>query len=247
VAEASTAIAVYTQTRDGDHPGVAVPLIALQDLWAFGLVDAEIQRGLARRARFVPRDSLTDMVAAPWNWEVMKQPAVWAGTLGLLVAGIGVSWWLDDPETSRAGEDPDLFGRTVDRRIGYPTGFAIGSGLFTHVAIAEEVGFRGLLQSSLARGLGEDGGWVLASLIFGAVHAPNALLLPEGERRDYLIYGLPVITVAGGYFGWLYRRTGYGLASPVAAHFWYNLALTMTFFVADPENSPLSAGVTIPF
>jgi membrane protease YdiL (CAAX protease family) len=246
-AEIATAIAVGTQVDDIEHPGVGLPLLAAQDLWLFGLVDASIQKSLAQRARYAPRDSLTDLVAAPFNGEVLKQPAVWAGTLGLLAVGVGVSWLVDDPDASQAGEDPDVFGHEVDRALGYPIGLGTGALLFGHVAIAEEVAFRGVLQSGLARGMGEGAGWVTASLLFGLAHAPNAWLLPEEERRDYLIYGLPVITVAGGYLGWLYRRTGYGLASPVAAHFWYDLALTMTFFVVDPKNSPLSASVALPF
>lgn len=245
-AEIGTAVAVKRETGRSEHPGVVLPLVALQDLWVYGLADGAITRDLAASKPFAPRDSLVDLAAAPFNWQVMRQPAVWGGLAGFLALGIGVSWLLDDPDTSRAGDDPELFGKTIDGRVGYPLGFGLGGGLFTHVAIAEEALFRGTLQSSFARSAGERDGWLGATLLFGAAHVPNAFLLPAGQRQDYLLYGLPIITAAGGYLGWLYRRTDYGLASPVALHFWYDLLLTATFFVIDPESSPFQAGVTVP-
>jgi hypothetical protein len=30
-------------------------------------------------------------------------------------------------------------------------------------------------------------------------------------------------------------------------HFWYDLLLSATFFAVDPQSSPLSAKVTVPF
>jgi membrane protease YdiL (CAAX protease family) len=247
-AEAVTAISVAQTTDESGHPGVALPLIALQDLWVYGLGAAEIDGALAQRRRFAPRDTLSDLAAAPFNAEVMRRPAVWGGLLGFLAVGIGASLLVDeDPDTSRAGDDPELFGHRMDRAVGYPLGFGAGVGLFTHVAIAEEVLFRGLAQSHLARTSGETEGWLAASLLFGLAHAPNALLLPEDQRRDYLLIGVPVITAGGAYLGWLYRDSDYGLASPVAVHFWYDLLLTTTFFVLDPESSPFQAAVALPF
>jgi membrane protease YdiL (CAAX protease family) len=247
VGELGTAIAVAVETDEPGHPGLVLPVLALQNLWVYGLADAAIQKDLAERALYAPRDSLTDLVAAPFNWQVMKWPAVWAGTLGFLAVGIGVSLLISDVDTARAGDDPDLFGRRFDRRLGYPLGVGVGAGLFGHVAIGEEVLFRGYLQSKLARSYGERGGWIGASVIFGLAHAPNALALEGDQQRDYLLYALPIITAAGGYLGWLYRDSDYGLASPVAMHFWYDLLLTTTFFVIDPDSSPFQAGVTIPF
>jgi membrane protease YdiL (CAAX protease family) len=247
-AEAGTAIAVGVSTEydsDGDgvsdpleHPGVVLPLAGLQDLWVYGLADVSITGALASRERFAPRDSLTDLAAAPFNIQVMKRPGVWAGTLAALAVGLGVSFAIsDDVDTSEAGDDPNLFGEVVDGEVGYPAGFLAGGTLFTHVAVAEEALFRGFIQSGLARSIGETQGWIAASLIFGVAHLPNAFALPEDERTDYIIYGLPVITAAGAYLGWLYRDGDYSLAPPTAVHFWYDFVLTATLFVIDPKNS----------
>jgi hypothetical protein len=40
VAEVGTAVAVAQEVPETDHPGIALPLLALQDLWVYGLADA---------------------------------------------------------------------------------------------------------------------------------------------------------------------------------------------------------------
>jgi len=249
-AEIGGAIAVGVETGDADHPGVQLPLAAVQDLWLYGIVDAVLTRQLAAGERFVPRDTPSDLVAAPLNLEVMKRPAVWAGLTLTLALGLGVSIAISDEEDfdpDRAGDDPNLFGERMEPAYGYPLGFAAGAGLFSHVAIAEEALFRGYVQSAMSRWLGETQGWVVASLMFGAAHIPNAFVLPEEDRVEYLVYGIPVITAAGFYMGWLYRESGYSLAPSTAVHFWYDFLLSSTLFVLDPENSLFSARVAVPF
>jgi membrane protease YdiL (CAAX protease family) len=256
--EIGTAVAVGVEVDDdfdGDgqaddpleHPGVALPLAAVQDLWIYGLADTWITGALARREMYAPPDTLTDLVAAPFNLEVMKRPAVWGGLLGALALGIGVSLALDDTDSDQVGDDPNLFGETVDARYGYPLGALAGGTLFAHVAPAEEALFRGYIQSTSARVLGETPGWVAASLLFGLAHLPNMYALPEDQRTEYLLYGIPVITAAGFYLGWVYRTSDYSLAPSTAVHFWYDLVLTATLFVIDPENSIFAPSMMFEF
>lgn len=237
----------YRQTEDGEHAAVVVPLVIVQDLWVYGLSDVGIRKALAKRQLYAPRDTLTDVVAAPFNHEVMKRPAVWGGLLGFLAVGIGASLALaGDVPTDKVGDDANLFGETVTPELGYPAAAAMGTVLFGHVAVAEEALFRGYLQSSLARNAGETTGWLAASAIFGLAHVPNAWALPSQDRRDYLLYGIPIITAAGGYLGWLYQSSGYSMAPPVAVHFWYDLLLSATLFALEPDNSIFSAKISLP-
>jgi hypothetical protein len=37
------------------------------------------------------------------------------------------------------------------------------------------------------------------------------------------------------------------LAPSVAEHFWYDFLGSAVFFILDPQHSPLSAGLTVPF
>lgn len=246
-AEIGTAVAAGVASGTADHPGVQLPLTAVQDLYVYGVAAAAIEGDLARRARFAPHDSAADLLAAPFNLEVLRRPAVWLGIAGTLAVGLTVSIALSDIDRHRIGADPDLFGHTFPAGAGYPLGVAAGAALFSQVAMAEETLFRGYVQSALARSSGETRGWLGATLVFGAAHIPNAFLLPPEDRTDYLIYGLPIITAAGAYLGWLYRRSGYALAPSTAVHFWYDLALTSTLFVLDPDGSPFAASISFPF
>lgn len=248
-AELAAGIAVASTAPEGlSHPGAFMPLVGVQDAWVYGLAQASIDDALARQALYAPRDSLLDLAAAPFNWEVIKRPDVWLGAAALLGLGIAASAALDGwPGGDELGDTPNVFGKHPPAPLGYSVGAATGVALFTHVAIAEEALFRGVIQSGIARSNGETAGWIWGSLIFGVTHSLNALELEGEERKKYLLYGVPFITGVGSYLGYLYRRADYSLAPPAAVHFWYDFLLSATFFALDPENSPISAKVSIPF
>jgi membrane protease YdiL (CAAX protease family) len=248
-AELGTGLAVAaSQPKGFDHPGAAVPLLAFQDLWVYGVVDAVLDRQRAAGLRYVPEDTLGELAAAPFNPRVLAQPDVWAGVIGLTAAGVGLSLLAGEHlRTGHFGESPNVFGRELRPPLGYPLAGAVGVGLFEQVAIAEETTFRGYIQSELTRNTNPTVGWLVGSLIFGATHALNALVLPGDQQARYLAIAVPGITVVGSYLGLSYRWHGYSLAPPVALHFWYDFLLSAVFFAADPQHSPLSASVAIPF
>lgn len=245
-AEAVTAFSV-ARSEGFDHPGAALPLVALQDIYVYSVIDPIIDEQLARQAPFAPQDTLGELVWAPVNPNVMKRTDVWAGILGMTALGLGVSLLVDEDVGDGWGDDANLFGTQFAPVVGYPLAGAAFGGLFLHVAIAEEALFRGALQSGLARRWGETRGWLGGSLAFGATHSLNALALPEDQRRDYLLIGVPFITVVGSYLGLSYRWNDYSLAPPVAIHFWYDFLLSAAFFAMDPQGSPLSAMITVPW
>lgn len=107
--------------------------------------------------------------------------------------------------------------------------------------------FRGLLQSALTRATDPTAGWLLSSLLFGPIHASNAIMMSPEERLFYLALGLPYITTVGLWLGHTYRATDYHLAAPVALHFWYDFLLVGTAFVLDPDDNPLSARIAFRF
>ena len=62
--------------------------------------------------------------------------------------------------------------------------------------------FRGLLQNSLSRTLSsENGGWIVASIIFGLAHINNNGVFPNWR------YAL-LATIAGIFYGNTWRKTG---------------------------------------
>lgn len=209
-----------------------VPLVAAQDLWIVGLTDVGLTKRRAAQLPYTPVDTLPELVAAPFNTQVLRRPEVWAGTLGLL-GGATTLILLTEP--AQPGS-PILFGREPPPVSGWTATLGLGTVLFEHVAIAEELAFRGLLQSDLARTMGPMGGWIAGSAVFGATHALNALLLPPEERLGYLGIAVPWITVAGAWLGWAYHRADYSLAPPVAIHFWYDLLITAISVAHDPSS-----------
>jgi membrane protease YdiL (CAAX protease family) len=225
-----------------------VPFLALGDLVTLSVMDLALENQRALRLLYVPEESLGELAKAPFSGDVLARPSVWAGIAGSLAAGILVSALVDGGiDTHNAGKRPVLFGREMNSAVGYPVAAAIGVALFEHVAIAEEMAFRGVVQSGLARSHGETRAWLYSSLGFGLVHASNIMFLDRGQRLTYLAVGVPFITLLGSYLGLAYRWNGYSLAPSVAIHFWYDLLLEAAAFVADPKNSPLAVTWGMPF
>jgi membrane protease YdiL (CAAX protease family) len=247
LAELGTGLAAGATSGFGSA-AAGVPLLAFGDLLTAGVTDAVFETQRAAALRFVPQESLSELVRAPFSLEVLSRPAVWAGILGTLAAGVAVSRLIDGPlDTQNFGRRPVLFGHTLNSAVGYPLAGAIGVGLFDHVAVAEESAFRGLLQSGWARSYGEDRGWVYGSLAFGLFHASNIVFLDPSSRLKYLAIGVPFITVLGSYLGIAYRFSGYSLAPSVAVHFWYDFLIEAYGFLADPKHSPLAVAWGMPF
>jgi len=248
IAELSSGVAALVETKDFSHPAVFVPLTALQNTWIAGYGNALFVEQRARRLVYVPQDTLSELAIAPFNPNVLSKPEVWLGVLGSLAAGLALSIAVEDGiTTDNVGDDANLFGRNFSPGVGYPLAGATALGLFTHVAIGEETLFRGMIQSEMSRRNGELAGWIGSSLVFGVLHAPNALTLPHDQQARYLAIGVPYLTLTGSYLGLVYRMNDYTLAPPVAVHFWYDFLLSAIGFALDPQDSILSARVAVPF
>jgi membrane protease YdiL (CAAX protease family) len=231
-----------------DSSAFGVPALAFGDLLTLGVMDAGLENQRSLRLKYVPQENLFELARAPFCPDVLKRPMVWGGILGSLAAGLLVSRLVDGPFTSRGlGKRPVIFGTELNSAVGYPVATAVGVGLFEHVAIAEESTFRGLLQGQWSREYGEDRGLVYASLSFGLLHSTNILFMDGSERLSYLAVGVPFITALGGYLGFVYRESGYSLATSVAIHFWYDFIVEAIGFLGDPKNSPLALSWGLPF
>ena len=225
-----------------------VPLLAYADLLTASAMDVVLDAQRAERLRFVPQETLGELWRAPFDPRVLARPAVWGGVAGALAASLLLSRLVDGPlDTRNFGTEPVLFGTQLHDAVGYPIAGGIGAALFAHVAVAEEMAFRGVLQSGWARTAGETRGWAYASLTFGLLHAGNLPFIDARDRLKYLYAGVPFITALGGYLGFTYRDSGYELSTPVAIHFWYDFLVEAVDFLADPKNSPLSMRLGLAF
>lgn len=86
-------------------------------------------------------------------------------------------------------------------------------------ALAEETVFRGYIQPRLSWWLGENRGWIAASLMFAVWRFPA--LLGKGETVSLLI-GLGLLIVQGLLAGWIMRRANHAIAPALyrAASIW---------------------------
>ncbi len=230
----------------GGLDGRFVPFVAWQNAYIYSAARYSIDLQLARRMPYTPRDELLDLMAAPFNPRVLARPAVWGSTLALVGGAWVLTTAVEGAELSLGG-DANLFGATLPAGAGLPLFVAGDMALMAHVAIGEEAIFRGMLQSGAVRWSGsEAGGWAIGSLIFGSIHATNALFLPQEERASYLLYSVPYITLTGSLLGAAYHWEGYSLTHPVAMHFWYNVGVSVIDYLAHPDANLLSIQISAP-
>lgn len=230
-----------------DDNRTVLAFVALQNTYVVGIVDPLLERQRGRRALYAPQDTLEEMLLAPFNPEVLSRTDVWLGIL-VTAATQSLVLALDGSFADTRGRDVNVLGAELRPRWGYPAAALALGATFEHVAIGEEILFRGLVQSSFARRYGELGGFLAGTAIFGAAHIPNAFLLDSPQdRRDYLRLAVPVITGVGAYFGASYVWNDYSLAAPIALHFWYDLIVGLSTMVADPDNGFVSARITVPW
>lgn len=223
--------------------GVQVPLVAIQDAYVFAWLSPLRDKQLAERKLYVPRDTFTEMLAAPFNGKVLERPAVWGGTAVALGGAVALDVLLQHQSFKPGGGPVNWFGLDVPPGVGWPASVIAGGYLFEHVALAEESLYRGTIQSAIARGVGPWGGWALGSLVFGASHALNVISLPADQRVSYLAISVPYITLVGGALGLAYMNARYSLTASIAMHFWYDLLQSLATVLVDPQNGFFSARI----
>ena len=254
-------VAVQNDTPFED-PGRATPLyIGAQNLWSYSVFasyrDARLARGDYGYRYPVARETLPELVFAPFNPKVLKSPYVWAGVPALLAAASGFVYLISqfDSSYSFSGDgrrtlgDPGgvrFFGKEYQTTTGFALGEAYFMSLFVPVGIGEEALFRGVIQAGLSEtSLGLWGGWAVGSLIFGSIHALNFIGQPNGFKTTAI--AVPFITATGSYLGYVFIRKNFSLAASTAIHFWYDFALSTIGFVFDPDNQPFNVRIGLPF
>lgn len=180
--------------------------------WFYGMYaayrDARINNNDEGYRYRMPTESLADLAVAPFSINILKKPEVWAGLVGALGLGLGLSFLVFPQEEGVSHENPG-FGFPL---IAYPVG------------IGEEAIFRGYLQPAISEWATPWGGVTMSSLLFGAAHIGNAGALKQENRWRYYSFVLPFISGMGFYLGWLTKENT-SLKESVALHVWYDFVL----------------------
>ncbi len=234
-------------------------LFAAQNLWMYSIFAAYRDARIAREDRGYrypsSDESLATLVSAPFRPSVLRRPWFWAGLPLMFGGALALTWFADRPLFDRDhrslsdGKGVRFMGGRFGTLPGASLAEAYFAALFLPVGVGEEALFRGVLQPSLSESLGPWGGWVAASLIFGAVHIGN-FLGPErestGSELRKAALAIPFITMVGSYLGFVSLKTHRQLATSVALHFWYDFLLGTASFVADPDNQPFVVRLALP-
>lgn len=234
--------------QDHDDPLDPLTVLAVQNLWFYGIFatyrDARIAHADLGYRYPVAKEQLTDLLAAPFNPQVLKSPWVWAGVPLLLGAGVVITKLLSPTafgSGSRSltdGKGVNFFGYHYGTGSGVALGETYNLGQYLLVGVGEESLFRGVIQAGLSEtSLGLWGGWASASVIFGGAHAFNYV---DGSDRGFkrAAIAVPYLMATGGYLGLCYINTDFSLAAGTAAHFWYDFLLSTLTFIGDPEHQP---------
>ncbi len=148
-----------------------------------------------------PKDDLSDLWLAPFDWKYLSRPTTYVPML--VAAFVGSN--RDSVYAIRRSSDVS------------DSSLYAGSAFMSEAsAVGEEAFFRGYVNTEMSDNYGEDIGLWGSSLIFGLAHSG------EGNQADFL-----TATGIGGYLGWLHQRNGYELGESVAVHYWFNFILAV--------------------
>lgn len=172
--------------------------------------DARNMNGQSNYSYKMPNDSFKDLITAPFRPSVLMKTEVWGGLLGAFSLAAGVTYF------ALPSDATIQFSLSSSNTIFPLAAIPIG--------IGEESLFRGYLQSQLCEYMPPAAGIAISSLAFGAMHIPNALILPEQDRMRYYTISLPFITTLGAYFGWITHKN-HSLKESVALHAWYDFVV----------------------
>ncbi len=186
--------------------------VTLQNTWCYGIYaayrDVRLYNGQSGYSYKMPMDSFDDLAGAPFSLKILRKPEVWGGLLGKFALAFTVAYFALPKESAHS----------------YSWKGGLKSFVAFPIGLGEESFFRGFLQSRLSETFTPIGGIILSSLLFGAVHIPNAHGLAPENRRGYYTFGIPLITLGGAYYGWLTYKNQ-SLRESVALHTWYDFIL----------------------
>ncbi|MHA6204243.1 CPBP family intramembrane glutamic endopeptidase [Dyella soli] len=143
--------------------------------------------------------------------------ALFVGVLTPVIGGMLTQWLAQGHDVS---QDIKQLGANTSLWLRLPLALLVVS----LGPLVEELLFRGVLLSSVARHVGNGWSIVLTAVLFACVHLPDL---------SFLWYALPNLTLLGLMLGWLRVRSG-SIWPAVLAHGMNNLLAVVSWFVMTP-------------
>jgi membrane protease YdiL (CAAX protease family) len=184
-----------------------------------------VQQESHGRFKFLPKqkkESVADLLLAPFRLEHLKRPSTWI-PLGALA---GASAFSVSTYRSDRKDTPGLNWHPYDGSDAFFTG-----ALSMNAGLTEEAFFRGYMFPLFHQWSGERA-WVsnpAQSLLFASAHIGGVTNVPVAQA------------LFGYYLGWVTQRNDWSLSQAVAIHFWWDvIAVSSALFTR--HDVPVSLG-----
>ena len=186
----------------------------------------------------IDKTPFSQLLWAPFNPRIFTKPYVLS--FAALGVGIGIVEYHLSGRHYRNISSVTAISTRMSRAGG--TAYYEGASLALSygTAVSEEMIFRGMLMPFLDFKWGKVKGLWGSSVIFGGLH-----LLNPDVKQPLMVFA--VITAGGPALGWNVQKNDYRLREVIAAHFWYDLIILTSAWIADPENNPLGIKVELEF
>lgn len=185
--------------------------------------------------------TFNEMLMAPFDLEEIKKPFV----LSFIAAGIldAIISYSIAPKNKKVTDINNVY--AYGSKFNAITGsslYTLTSGAFSYGAgVSEEMFMRGLLLPMFDIKYGQTTGLIATSLLFSAAHIPSYLKI---NSTKLLLYSIAEITAAGFAFGINTQRNDYNIKTVIAAHAWFDLMVTITSWLLNPEENPIGFSVS---
>ncbi|MCB1191914.1 MAG: CPBP family intramembrane metalloprotease [Leptospiraceae bacterium] len=162
------------------------------------------------------KETISDLMIAPFQFEYIKDPMVYAPLVGLLIVGY----------FSQPYQKTTLVSRTMGQDLGYLMSYDFY--ISQSAAVTEEAFFRGYLNYDYAKRMGPLKAGFLSGTLFGLAH------LDKGMDVTSVIPQL----LAGYYFAYMHYKNGWDIRKTIALHFWWDIiaiGFQLATYKVDPN------------
>lgn len=190
-----------------------------------------------------------DLFLAPFKLENILTP-ITLGMIGAATGAIIIETAFSKVQNTCVSDVDKMYfiNRYIDRNSGLALYGAVSMVAGWGAGVSEEYEFRNFVMPMLDYQIGETGGLICSSLIFGGIHFLNILNVPE-EKRDYQAALLQVCeaSIIGYFLGNDVQKRGYKIGPAVAAHAWYDIVLMLGSFIINPHDNFLGVKMQYKF
>lgn len=213
-----------------EYQYVSLTQLANQSVYYLRLIDIfTAYRRLHEKTTSINRvvmntESVPGLFISPFKWRHLKKSWVF---IPIAIAGAVAMFEPMDGRSISQAETITMLGHRYQPHEAALISSGIDVFRYSLVATAEEMLWRGIIQTELTESVNPTFACICSSLLFALWHVPS-----HGWRHG-ISTGL-----AGGYLGYRYMKNGYDLGETITIHFWLNWLPNFIRFLRQPVEGP---------